>query len=125
MSLTSFDLDCTRCGACCAPRVDWTTYVHVPPHERRRLPQRFALLVVDDELSTIVDSDSHAAPPPQPHGIHEVPFRRAPGVRCVALEGELGEHVGCAMHRERPTVCRKFRVGSRACLEARAEVLGL
>lgn len=129
MSLTRFELECTRCGACCAPRETWTTYVHVTVEERQRLPRRFALRVIEDELATLPDfeastSDLHNTPHPQTRG-SDTPFRRGPGVRCVALRGELGRDVGCEIHADRPAVCRRFRVGSRACLEARAEVLGL
>ena len=28
--------------------------------------------------------------------------------RCVALEGKLGESVGCSIHQNRPSVCREF-----------------
>ncbi|MCA9630885.1 MAG: YkgJ family cysteine cluster protein [Myxococcales bacterium] len=138
VSQTSFELDCTRCGACCAPRSDWSTYVHVPPAERARLPPRFALQVIDEELATISDPvpscDGEEAHRPlrDPRGssseLERVPRwsrPNTPGVRCVALEGELGLSVRCAMHQQRPSACRRFRAGSRACLEARAEVLGL
>lgn len=129
MSLTRFELEFTRCGACCAPRESWATYVHVTLEERQRLPRRFALRVIDDELATVADlgetaADSLNAPHPQIGEPHP-PFRRRAGVRCIALKGELGRDVGCEIHADRPEVCRRFRVGSRACLAARAEVLGL
>lgn len=39
--------------------------------------------------------------------------------RCVALEGEVGTSVKCAVYNCRPTACRKFEAGSALCLEAR------
>lgn len=123
-SLTSFELDCQACGACCAPRTDWPTYVHVREVERRRLPTLFAARVIDGELATIPDP-TPSQPAIRTGSGEEMPESAAHGVRCVALQGELGVRVRCQIHSVRPQVCRQFRAGSRACLEARAEVLGL
>lgn len=30
--------------------------------------------------------------------------------RCVALEGEIGERVGCTIYENRPSPCREFNV---------------
>lgn len=97
-------LDCLSCGACCAPSENWRTYVEVTKVEHARLPGKYALCVIDGELRT---------------------HRRKGGVRCVALKGTLGESVRCDVHSLRPSACRKFRVGSPGCLQAREEVLGL
>jgi Fe-S-cluster containining protein len=97
------DLDCLRCGACCAPRANWRVYVEVTDEDFSRLPPKYALRVVDGELQTA---------------------RRRNGVRCVALKGTLGESVCCDMHEARPNACRAFAVGSQNCLDARREVLG-
>lgn len=47
----------------------------------------------------------------------------APG-HCIALDGELGEHVACTLYAERPGPCRELEEGSDACLRARRK-LGL
>ena len=122
-TLTSFDLDCQRCGACCAPRTDWPTYVHVTATERRRLPTLFAAQVTNGELATTPDLSTPGPGLDNASGAGSTPVLPA-GVRCVALEGELGARVACQIHSVRPQVCRLFRAGSKACLEARAEVLG-
>jgi hypothetical protein len=99
----SNELDCLRCGACCAPRARFRTYVEVTDSDLLRLPPRYALRVFDGELATA---------------------RRKNGVRCVALTGTLGQQVRCDMHEQRPSACRAFEVGSEPCLEARKEILG-
>lgn len=32
------------------------------------------------------------------------------GVKCKALEGEIGKHVSCSVYENRPSVCRAFEV---------------
>lgn len=32
------------------------------------------------------------------------------GGRCIALQGEIGKDIGCAIYSNRPTVCRTFPV---------------
>jgi Fe-S-cluster containining protein len=39
--------------------------------------------------------------------------------RCVALEGEVGTRVACAIYALRPGPCREFEAGSGACHRAR------
>ena len=39
--------------------------------------------------------------------------------RCVALEGEVGTSVKCAVYHCRPDACKKFIVGSELCNEAK------
>lgn len=39
--------------------------------------------------------------------------------RCVALVGELGQRVGCAIYGVRPGPCRELEAGSDACERAR------
>ena len=43
------------------------------------------------------------------------------GDRCAALEGKIGEKVGCAIYDERPNVCRAFEVGNTLCRSFRKE----
>lgn len=44
--------------------------------------------------------------------------------RCAALEGEVGQWVGCRIYAQRPSVCREVTPGDPQCLKARA-ALGL
>jgi len=42
------------------------------------------------------------------------------GIVCVALRGQIGTRVRCAIYERRPGACRRFRPGSRGCLSMRA-----
>ncbi len=97
-------LDCLRCGACCAPAEDWPAYVEVTRIDAMRLPAEMQGQVQDGELMTV---------------------RRPGGIRCVALEGELGVCVSCRIHPLRPDACRRFEQGSDECHAARLEILGI
>jgi uncharacterized protein len=84
--------DCQACGACCAYSETW--------------PE-----LQQDE------SDASGIPP---HLVDWANLRmRCKGDRCVALNGELGKNVTCAIYAQRPLVCRNFEPGSKACLQAR------
>ena len=39
--------------------------------------------------------------------------------RCVALDGDIGEGVGCEIYALRPSGCRKVEAGDEECLRAR------
>ena len=39
--------------------------------------------------------------------------------RCIALRGEVGRGVACAIYHARPSACRSFQPGSPLCIEAR------
>lgn len=101
-STTPAPEDCLSCGACCAPPESWKSYCAVTEYDYSRLPRPVRLLVLNGELRT---------------------RRREGGVRCVCLEGQIGQSVRCRIHVFRPDACRRFEVGSTACLEARRDVL--
>jgi uncharacterized protein len=90
---------CQACGACCAHfRVDFPVYEldelggHVP-----------GALVMAVNGNTC-----------RMRGTDHVPMR------CVALSGKVGEHVGCGIYEWRPSPCREFEEGTDACNRARA-----
>ncbi len=90
---------CLSCGACCACfRVDFS--VHELLSEGGSVP---------DGLT--VEVSGHTA---RMRGTDHVP------VRCAALTGKLGQHVGCGIYEWRPSPCREFEAGSEACDRARA-----
>ncbi|KQP05093.1 YkgJ family cysteine cluster protein [Pseudorhodoferax sp. Leaf265] len=90
---------CLSCGACCACfRVDFS--VHELLSEGGSVP---------DGLT--VEVNGHTA---RMRGTDHVP------VRCAALTGKLGQHVGCGIYEWRPSPCREFEAGSEACDRARA-----
>jgi len=44
---------------------------------------------------------------------------RCNGDRCVALGGEIGIKVSCAVYDARPMVCREFVPGTQYCAQVR------
>lgn len=52
---------------------------------------------------------------------HRVAMRGtlAAPVRCVALQGRVGQAVGCAIYAQRASTCREFTEGDERCQEAR------
>ncbi len=55
-------------------------------------------------------------------GTHPIPLR------CVALQGEIGQSVGCSIYSHRPSPCREFSVWledgrpNPACTKVRAKI---
>ncbi|WP_246480111.1 hypothetical protein [Inhella gelatinilytica] len=41
-------------------------------------------------------------------------------VRCVALQGRVGEQVACTLYAQRSSTCRSVLPGDSQCLKARA-----
>lgn len=90
---------CQSCGACCANfRVDFSVYEL--ESEGGRVP---------DGLTVEVNGNTARM-----RGTDHVP------IRCAALTGKLGQHVGCGIYEWRPSPCREFEAGSEACDRARA-----
>lgn len=97
---------CTRCGACCAAfRVDFH-HSELASREAGGVPDAM-VVPVTATLRRMRGTDE--APP-----------------RCVALEGEIGRSVRCAIYARRPSPCRDFApyaalgIGDDACNRARA-----
>ena len=96
---------CLTCGACCAfyrvsfywAEADDETPGGVPVHLTRKLGELRRMMIGLDG-----------------------------GVRCIALEGIIGESVRCSIYQNRPSVCRDFEgswIGDRQnerCDKARA-----
>lgn len=92
--------DCLSCGACCAAfRVSfYWTEAHDAPGG-----------TVPAGLTRQVS----------PH-LRCMAGTLARPVRCVALEGEVGERVACSIYAQRSTTCRSVQPGDAQCLKARA-----
>lgn len=103
--MTSADLDCRRCGACCvnlpSNRAEgFTSWVEIEPDD--------AILVARPRLVV--------------HDAGGVPHLRLAGDgRCIALHGTLGRNVRCAVYDERPSPCRRVQPGDALCTRYRAE----
>lgn len=92
------DLDCTRCGACCAAwRVDF--HVSACSAAGGSVPDGLVEPVRGDTVR--MRGTDHASP------------------RCAALQGTIGQSVRCAIYAWRPSPCVELQPGSDACLRAR------
>lgn len=88
---------CQSCGACCAYfRVSF----YWAEAEQRGLPPD-AVAQVTPHLACMAGTD--AVPP-----------------RCHALEGTVGQAVGCRLYEQRPWPCRELQPGDDKCNRARA-----
>lgn len=94
--------DCQRCGACCASfRVSfyWTEAQGEHDPQSQGVP---AALTEPVSPHLLCMQGTHAR---QPH--------------CAALQGQVGESVGCAIYAQRPSPCREVMPGDAQCLKAR------
>ena len=94
------ELDCQRCGACCA-------YFRVS----------FYWAEADDAPGGTVPVALTRQVTPQLRCMAGT--ERKPS-RCVALAGEVGRQVGCTIYAERSSSCREVQPGDDQCLRARA-----
>lgn len=92
--------DCQRCGACCASfRVSFY-WAEADDAEGGTVP-----VALTQALGSLHRCMRGTAQHP---------------VRCVALEGELGEAVRCTIYAQRSSTCRSVQPGDAQCLKARA-----
>jgi len=99
--------DCQACGACCCNTDEnraekFVDYVEVTP--RSALASHSSLL----RRLTVLNEK----------GERHMKLRGAEQ-RCVALEGDVGGQVSCAIYDLRPGACRRVQPGSRECRRAR------
>lgn len=95
--------DCQRCGACCASfRVSfyWTEAQGEHDPQSQGVP---AALTEPVSPHLLCMQGTHAR---QPH--------------CAALQGRVGQSVGCTIYTQRPSPCREVMPGDAQCLKARA-----
>lgn len=90
---------CLNCGACCAYfRVSFY-WGQTTAHPDGTVPE------------TLTEPINH----------HYVAMRGTSQAnrRCVALDGEVGQAVGCTIYEQRATPCREFEAGDERCNQAR------
>lgn len=104
--MAAYPVSCTSCGACCAAfRVSFHRSELAGP-ERRGVPPAMAVVEVGNTMR-MCGTDEHT-------------------LRCVALQGTVGESVSCSIYADRPSPCREFGaladvgIYERACNRARA-----
>lgn len=91
---------CQTCGACCA-------YFRVS----------FYWAEADDAPGGSVPRDLTV--PVSPH-LRCMKGTEAKPARCVALDGQIGQTVGCRIYPLRSSTCRELEMGDEKCLKARA-----
>ena len=100
--------DCQSCGACCHNHL---SNVRQGLDDYDEVNVRSPLLE-DDEIAhkyTFVRKGKHYM-----RMVSDKP-------RCIALEGTVGERVGCTVYSQRPSICRQFEAASEGCLKSRRE----
>ena len=97
---TATELDCQRCGACCA-----TYRVSFYWAEADDAPRGTVPAALTRQVSAwhrcMAGTEAHP-------------------VRCVGLQGEVGQGVACSLYAQRSSTCREVQPGDAQCLRARA-----
>lgn len=108
------DFDCLSCGACCAP---------APCTEGESISDGYTDLSAKDILR-LKPQDIEKGLIRSPED-DEFYFRLTDhpedGLRCIMLNGKIGERAPCSIYDRRPTTCSVFVMGSKACMSARRE----
>lgn len=90
--------DCLTCGVCCAAML----CVGVRPGEEKRISaEDYWDITAQGENGEIL--------------VDRYLRRNAETLACSALDGALGERVGCRIYEQRPSMCRHFEAGSDKC----------
>ncbi len=103
------ELDCQACGACCCNSAEnkaerFIDYVEIKPRDLiNRRPQLLRHLSVVNSIG-----ETHL----------KLVGREQ---RCIALLGEVGERVSCAIYSVRPKPCRTVEPGSEECRARRRD----
>ncbi len=83
---------CMSCGACCAAfRVSFY-WAETDAHPLGRVPSQLTQ-AVNQHYVCMNGTDKHP-------------------VRCVALQGEVGQQVSCTIYDKRSSTCREFTAGT-------------
>jgi uncharacterized protein len=93
--------DCQTCGACCAYfRVSFY-WAETDAHPQGSVPKAMTKSISPYHVAM---QGTTIKPP-----------------RCVALDGNIGESVGCSIYEKRSSTCREFEMGTDECIKARRE----
>ena len=105
----SGEFDCQTCGACCVSPYTGDAYVALDDDEATRLTLA--------QLPVILQRQG-GEPPEVVSKLGTKLSANATNV-CAAFGGIVGSTCFCGIYEERPTACRQFEVGGKACREAR------
>ena len=91
---------CQTCGACCAAfRVSFY-WAETDAHPLGKVPSALTQAV-------------------NPHYVCMNGTEKNP-VKCVALQGQVGQQVSCSIYENRSSTCREFTEGTAECNKARS-----
>jgi Fe-S-cluster containining protein len=108
------EFDCQACGACCVSPYTGEAYVALSDDEATRLRR--------GQLRVVLQRQGGEPPVFLPRLGAKL---NADGTKvCVALGGTVGAACFCRIYAERPSACRQFEAGGRACREARRMMAG-
>ncbi len=96
------EFDCTACGACCRMQHSNEGYTPLNKSDIARLTP----------LGIIRKHPRFKLPV-----LRTKPYKDS--VVCSALMGNVGKRVHCAIYKDRPSFCARFKPGSSECKEAR------
>lgn len=114
------DFDCQKCGACCgyfhesdlAECGSALAAVAINPN-KNNIPKKYIQIGPKVEIcDSIQDAENGIS--------YETSlFVRPNGLKCSALQGEIGKTTRCKIYENRPSICKNFETGSEKCLAAR------
>lgn len=91
---------CQNCGACCAHYRVSFYWGESDAHPGGTVPREMTIAITPHRSAM--------------RGTEQTP------VRCIALRGDVGRDVGCAIYPLRSTTCREFTAFTPECAKARA-----
>jgi len=100
--------DCQTCGACCCNRQE----------NRLEHFHDYVQVFAEDALQAHPKLLVRLARQNKERQWH---LKLKPDGSCVALDGEVGQSVGCTIYELRPQVCKNVQPGDSECLTARRE----
>jgi len=95
-SVASSENPCLTCGACCAT---YRVSFYWAESTANQIPESMT-----EQVNSWYSCMS---------GTNQIPSR------CTALEGEIGQHVGCSIYLQRPSPCHELLAGDEKCHKAR------
>lgn len=105
--------NCLTCGLCCCAPAGQDAFCDVTKEDAKRLPRKFKLKLwrpsIFDHVIAATEGTTYPHAALKTHELGEF-------TACVALEGEVGKKVKCAVYRGRPLTCHEaVKPGDKTC----------
>ena len=103
------DFDCQSCGACCVSPYSGNAYVALNDEDVSRLTSARLPVMLQRQGGDL------------PQFLPRLGTKLSASAMnvCAAFEGDAGSACCCSIYEGRPSVCRQFEAGGKACREAR------